>query len=433
MQPAAQGTVRDPVLERALLDFEAAAPALADEIVPHAVRRRAAAQLTRLGWPSGRDEQWRYANLRAFEGVAAFTPAALLRAGGSAGAVAPAAGVELPVPLPGFTRLLYIDGVRVGDQGGGVVFPGRSIEPAWPPEQCLGLLGDMFAQDAALLRIDGEAAVELVFITSREAGGAAVYPRIQLDLAPASRLTLVERHLGAPAAPALVCATVTIELGRGAQLLHYRLQQCAANILFSDTLAARLQEDASYRVRQIALGALTARTSARVRLAGRGAALSWQAIAVGRTQQVHDTTLKVEHAAPATSTEEVFRGIANERARISFSGHIQIEPGAPGAQARQSLRGLIEGAGAEVDLRPRLEINTDEVRAQHGATTGRLDENLLFYLLSRGIDRDTARTLLKWAFLSDVLREIELPGLREQAERGAADQLQDVLAVGALA
>ena len=99
---------------------------------------------------------------------------------------------------------------------------------------------------------------------------------------------------------------------------------------------------------------------------------------------------------------------------------------------RQSLRGLLEGSGAEIDLRPRLEILTDDVRAAHGATTGRLDEDLLFYLLARGIDRDRARALLKWAFLGDVLRAIELPEVRRAAEHGAAGQLPDVMAVGAL-
>jgi Fe-S cluster assembly protein SufD len=223
-----------------------------------------------------------------------------------------------------------------------------------------------------------------------------------------------------------------VDLERGAQLQHYRLQQYGAHVVFNDSLAARVQQDASYRVRQIVVGADCTRTSAAVRLAGRGASVSWQAIAVGRGGQVHDTTLKVEHAAPATHTEEVFRGIADERARLAFSGHVLIQPGATGAEARQSLRGLIEGTGAEIDLRPRLEIHTDAVSAQHGATTGRLDENLLFYLLSRGLDPRTARALLKWAFLGDVLRAIELPSLREQAERSAAGVLQDVLAVGAL-
>ena len=96
------------------------------------------------------------------------------------------------------------------------------------------------------------------------------------------------------------------------------------------------------------------------------------------------------------------------------------------------MKGLIEGKGAEIDLRPQLEINTHEVRAAHGASTGRLDENLLFYLLSRGLDRQDARALLKWAFLGDVLRTIDVPDLRAEAERLAAGQLPDVPALVAL-
>jgi len=406
--------VRSDILDRIMRDYEAVAARLPDTAVPRELRGRAMRELSRLGWPKASDEQWRYTNLRAFEHVPAFAPVVLAHAAGAA-AVTPA--LELPAPLPGFERLLYIDGVRAG---------------AAAAEQRLGLLCDMFASDVAALRIRGTSAIEVLFLTSGAAAGAACYPRLQLELEPDSQLQLVERHLGGPAAPTLVCANVAIEVGRGAQLMHYRLQQCGAQTVFTDTLSARLAEAASYSVRQVAIGAASARTSALVRLAGRGAAFSWQAIAVGRAQQVHDTALKVEHLAAATRTEEVFRGIADERARIAFSGHIHIAASAPGADARQSLRGLIEGAGAEIDLRPRLEINTDEVKAQHGATTGALDENLMFYLLARGIERSTARALLKWAFLGDVLRAIELPALRSAAEHGAAGQLPDVMAIGAL-
>lgn len=452
MPAAAHATVRDQALERALRDFHTIAARLPDAVVPQAARQRAAEQLERLGWPSSRDEQWRYANLRALGRITTFAPA-VPPAAGHAGAPAQQAaglisglglGVELPAPLPGFRRVIFVDGVRVGagaadadaadtvGAAGTAFTAGNAGMPDWKPEQRLGLLGEMFALDGAVLQIAGTAAVELLFVTGARAAGAAVYPRVQLHIAPGSSLTLVERHLGAPDAPALVCANVSVDLERGAQLQHYRLQQYGAHVVFNDSLAARVQQDASYRVRQIVVGADCTRTSADVQLAGRGACLSWQAIALGRGGQVHDTALKVEHAAPATHTEEVFRGIADERARLAFSGHVLIQPGAAGAEARQSLRGLIEGTGAEIDLRPRLEIHTDEVSAQHGATTGRLDENLLFYLLSRGLDPRTARALLKWAFLGDVLRSIELPSLREQAERSAAGVLQDVLAVGAL-
>ena len=426
--------IRSDVLERIVRDYESVAARLPDAAVTREARARALRELSRLGWPRSTDEQWRYSNLRAFERVPAFHPAALAH---PAGAAAAASAFELPPALPGFERLVYVDGVRYdADQGaraatraGGAV----ASHPDWPGEQRLGLLCDMFASDVAAFSIRGERAIEVLFVTSGAAAGAASYPRLQVGLEPGSRLQLVERHLGAPDAPTLVCANVAVELARGAQLTHYRLQQCGPHTAFADTLAAQIAEQASYSVRQVAIGAGSARTSAQVRLAGRAAALSWQAIAVGRGQQVHDTALKVEHLAADTRTEEVFRGIADERARIAFSGHIHIAASAPGSDARQSLRGLIEGAGAEIDLRPRLEINTDEVRAQHGATTGALDENLMFYLLARGIERSTARALLKWAFLGDVLRAIELPDVRRAAEHGAAGQLPDVMAIGALA
>lgn len=457
---AALAAVPSPMLDRILRDFEAAQALLPGGDVARAARRRAAQQLSQFGWPSIRDEQWRYANLRAYERVAAFRPAGLDTRGALAATDQPAAAglsaeqlSELPPVLPGFERLLYVDGVRFTPAAGAPLAgapvasapaaqptatgaaaanPSAATSALWPADQRLGLLCDMFASDAAVLRLSGEAAIEILFITTEHAAGAACYPRLVVELEPGSQVKLVERHLGSPVAPTMVCANITVDLSRGAQLLHYRLQQCGQAIAFADTLAARLAEDARYEVRQVAIGAGSARTSAQVRLAGRSAHLSWQAIAVGRGEQVHDTALKVEHLAPATRTDEVFRGIADERARVAFSGHIHIDSSGVGSQARQSLRGLIEGTGAEIDLRPRLEISTDEVQAQHGATTGRLDENLLFYLLSRGVDRRTARALLKWAFLSDVLREIELPQLRVEAERGAAGQLPDIMAIGAL-
>ncbi|MFI4865616.1 MAG: SufB/SufD family protein [Steroidobacterales bacterium] len=424
--PAA--TLHSETLDRILRDYQAVASRLPDAAVPRNARAHALQELSRYGWPKARDEQWRYTNLRAFEAVPAFAPAVLTQV--------PELALELPPALPGFQRLVYVDGVRQSSAAPiaatTATITTGTAGPDWPAEQRFGLLCDMFASDVAALRISGTAAIEVLFLTSATAAGAACYPRLQLALEPHSELKLVERHLGAPQAPTLVCANIAIELGRSARLMHYRLQQCGPRTAFADTLDARLAEQASYSVRQVAIGAGSARTSAQVRLSGRGAALSWQAIAVGRGQQVHDAALKVEHLAPDTRTEEVFRGIADERARIAFSGHIHIAASAPGSDARQSLRGLIEGAGAEIDLRPRLEINTDEVKAQHGATTGALDENLMFYLLARGIDRGTARSLLKWAFLGDVLRAIDLPDVRRAAEHGAAGQLPDVMAIGAL-
>ncbi len=102
---------------------------------------------------------------------------------------------------------------------------------------------------------------------------------------------------------------------------------------------------------------------------------------------------------------------------------------AHGADSRQSLRGLLAGAQAEIDVRPQLEIYTDDVRCNHGATAGKLDDAMLFYLLSRGIDRDTALQLLKWAFLEDVVARISIPELRKHIEASLAGQMQETAAL----
>jgi Fe-S cluster assembly protein SufD len=423
---ASTTAVRSEILQRVLHDYKAVADGLPGDAQAHAGRARAAGLLADLGWPSSRDEHWRYANLRAFERLSAYRPAPGPRGDAAATLAALHSSGTLPAPVPGFERMIFLDGIRIGAAQSLQPTAASAAEWLWPAELRFGLLCDMFASDAARLQVSGDERIEVLFITSPGAAGAAVYPRLHVELAPNSQLQLIERHLGAPATAALVACNVTIDIARAARLRHYRLQQCGPHTTFTDTLWARLAEQSHYSVCAMTFGAGTARTSARVQLSGRAAELDWQAISAGRGEQVQDTALRVEHAAAETRTDEMFRGIADERARLAFSGHIHIAATAPGSQARQSLRGLIEGAGAEIDLQPHLEINTDEVRASHGATTGRLDENLLFYLLARGIDRHSARGLLKWAFLSDVLREIAVPALRTQAERAAAGQLQDV-------
>ena len=99
---------------------------------------------------------------------------------------------------------------------------------------------------------------------------------------------------------------------------------------------------------------------------------------------------------------------------------------APGADSEQSLKTLLNGTGAEAAVRPQLEIYTDRVRAVHGATTGKLDEQMLFYMLSRGLDRREAQALLQWAFIEDAVSRVDCGGLREEIERLVAAQLHDV-------
>jgi Fe-S cluster assembly protein SufD len=177
------------------------------------------------------------------------------------------------------------------------------------------------------------------------------------------------------------------------------------------------------------LGGLSARSTARVQLTGEHAEVGVFGVSVGGKNQVHDIFAVVEHIAPNARTEQSFRGVSSGRARVAFNGKIIVHKGAHGTDSRQSLRGLLAGADAEIDVRPQLEIYTDDVRCNHGATAGKLDDNMLFYLLSRGLDRETALRLLKWAFLEDVVAKIEVPELRRQIEHSLAGQLNETAAL----
>lgn len=431
--------------KRVLEEYAAIRESLPSGVVSAARRQEAVQALAAQGLPVTREENWRYANLRPLERarfvpVAAADPAPLQ--------VLPA-GSELPARLHGFARYVFVDGVFAPELSSplelaGVAF--RTLRPqdhtasiarlprALPamaslPEARLALLNEAFATDTASIHVSSAAGersgVELAFVAVAGADAGASYPRVQVALEPSARLTLLERHLGAGGGASLVNSSIEVELARGAQLTHYRLQQAGARATWLDTLTAVLAADARYRLLAIHTGALSARSTSYVQLAGAGAELAFSAAALGERQQVQDNFALVEHVAPHARTEQTFRGIASGRARVAFNGKIAVRESASGTDSRQSLRGLLAGPEAEIDVRPQLEIYTDEVRCSHGATAGKLDEGMLFYLLSRGLAPEVAQRLLKWAFLEDVVSKIELPELRRQIERDLAGQMAD--------
>jgi Fe-S cluster assembly protein SufD len=291
------------------------------------------------------------------------------------------------------------------------------------------LLNEAFATDTAAIHVTGATAeptrVELLFLAVADADAGTSYPRVHVSLDPASRLILIERHIGAGAGGSFVNSSVNVDVGRGAHLTHYRLQQAGARATWFDTLSATLATDARYGLLAVNTGALAGRSTTYVQMAGAGAELTLSVAAFADRQQVQDNFALVEHIAPHARTDQTFRGIASGRGRVAFNGKIAVREGAAGTDSRQSLRGLLAGPQAEIDVRPQLEIYTDDVRCSHGATAGKLDESMLFYLLSRGLSPEVAQRLLKWAFLEDVVSKIELPELRRQIEHDLAGQMAD--------
>ena len=438
--------------DRIVEDFATGARTLPGGGIAATRRRGAIKALEAQGLPVSRDENWKYANLRSLERMR-FLPV-------PAPETLPTLD-QLPESLPGVPRYVFVDGhfapavsttlahaaaraTTLSQRPDAASADAASADAASadtatvdsvPAEgvtrgdRRFALLNEAFGTDG--LRIEVPAAgsaplqLEVVFVASAPAQSGASYPRLEIHLESGTQLTLIERHLSASAQASFVTSAVQVELARGAHLEHYRLQELDGRSTFFDTLCAELAEDAAYRLHAISTGGQAARSTLSLRLAGERAELSLAVAALGDRQQVQDAYAVVEHAAPNARTVQTFRGIAAGRARVAFNGKIIVAPGARGTDSRQSLRGLLAGPEAEIDVRPQLEIYTDEVRCSHGATAGKLDDDMLFYLLSRGLDRDSAQRLLKWAFLEDVISQVTLRPLRRQIEERLAGQLRD--------
>jgi Fe-S cluster assembly protein SufD len=425
--------------DRITQEHAAAAATLPAGVLSAERRAQALASLAAAGMPTVREENWKYANLRALEKVR-FAP----RAGAGAHSVA---STDLPPALAGYSRYVFVDGVFApalsSDAGhSGVSLrtfrAGSSAQLAISPRALnadtrLALLNDAFATDAASVRVaagtDCPACLEIVFVATDEGDKAGSYPRLELHVERDARLGVIERHVSAGSDASFVNAAIDVRLERGASVDHYRIQQAGARAVWFDTLTASVAQNASYRLHAVSLGALSARSTIHTVLEGEGAEVELRAVSLAAHRQVHDSYSLVEHAAPNTRSEQSYRGIASHRARTAFNSKVVVRKGAHRADSHQSLRGLLAGPEAEIDVRPQLEIYTDDVKCNHGATTGKLDDQMLFYLLSRGIDRETAQGLLKWAFLEDVVSKISVPELRRQIELSLAGQLNERIAL----
>ena len=391
--------------------------------------------------PTNRDENWRYANLRP---LAKARPEAV-------NASSSPAGFKLPPVLPDYERWVFVDGQlhaplsTAAKQSVATLLNFRDAgeELATALDSDLGSAGADFAlarinlqREARVLHIavpDGaDARLELDYIATAPATVGTSYPRVQLHAGKGSRLRIVERHLSAGATDSAVNAAFDFALGTDATVDHCRLQNCADGASVFDTLTAHVGERATYRLRTVTLGGLSSRSTQFVKLAGRAARCEFIAASIANGIQTHDIFAQIEHVAPGTTTRELFRGIATERGKLAFNGKMIVRDTAHDADSDQSLKTLLNGIGAEAAARPQLEIYTDKVRAKHGATTGKLDDQMLFYLLSRGIDRQQAQALLQWAFIEDAVSQVELAPLRQEIEALIAAQLNEVSALDGL-
>ncbi len=415
--PPVPGSLSQAAFEQRLRDAVMdAAPMLNAKLLPVSVRSSALNRALAAGLPQIRDDLWRYADLK-FLGSAPWAP---LPAAQDANRWLDAARAFLPAPLAGFERLVFVNGRHAPALSGSSPAVDADAAPVVPERtrhERFGWLNDAFATDLVRLHVTGQRRIELLFIATPVDAPQAQHPRLELAVLPGASLTLVERHLGDAGGNSLINVAAQLHVGRDARCVHLREQNLAAQAQFLDTLQTALDAGAEYELTQLVLGARSARSSQRISLYGAGSTARIHGVAVAQGHRTLDQSLLVDHVAPDSSSTQVLRGIARDRGRVAWRSRVEVAATAKRSAAEQSLKGLLAGHGAEIDLRPQLEIHTDEVRASHGATTGALDENMRFYLLSRGLDPETARGVLEWSFLADAISRIVDTQLRQLAEQ----------------
>jgi Fe-S cluster assembly protein SufD len=415
------------------------------------IREQAMQRFLKLGLPSLRDETWRYTDLRSVAaqsygeaGCAASTSGAVAGVGARAGAKNGPAALRLVDEGQHAATVTMLNGCPLLSADLPVVngieinsikelykqdsnYLRRFFESASDADQRRWvLLNTALFIDGLYLKITKPVTTPIV-IRHLSAGDAAqaAHPRIIIDASPGASATIIEHHLSEGDIAPLNNSNTHIALAKDAQLEHYRVYATGAGATHLDSLDIHQSENSQCRQFTIVLGGGLVRSSLEARLNQRGASLDSYSLLVGHQERHVDCVNIVTHAAPNTRSRQTARAIASDTSRVIFNSKVIVSPGANGSDSKQSCRGLLLSPSAEIDTRPQLEIHADEVKCAHGATTGRLDPDMLFYLLSRGLDRETAQSLLVYAFLADVLTGMSVSSARSAIENALINQLPD--------
>ncbi|MCB9591943.1 MAG: Fe-S cluster assembly protein SufD [Sandaracinaceae bacterium] len=380
------------------------------------LRALAITHLEEQGFPGKKNERWRFTSVRdvvdtAFEPdpttSAAFVDEALgddgtwrvVLAGGRPllGDAAPPDGVS----VRSLADVLATDpDLLEGHLGAAVA-----------TEQFAALNGALFT-DGVVVHVaknaDVATPVHLVHVATPGDAPRAVYPRVVLIAEPGSRATVVESFLTAPGGSArhLTNTVAEVSVGANARVEHVRITDGAERSLQLAYLGARLDRDAFYGSRVVALGGALTRLELFVRFEGPGAEVELDGVYHVDDGDHVDHQLRVDHVAGRCTSHVRYRGLLDGRGHAVFNAMGIVHRDAAGSAAHQENRNLLLSDDATIDTKPHLEIDCDDVKASHGSTIGALDAGQLFYLRSRAIPEREARDILTFAFVREILDRI---------------------------
>jgi len=270
-----------------------------------------------------------------------------------------------------------------------------------------------------------EAPINIVYLCGMVDKNLATLPRNVLVLGKNAHATVIESYIGLDDTQYFTNAVTEASLGPGAQLTHYKIQQECRKSYHVGNFYIHQDKDSRCESHSISLGGSLVRNDIHAQLNAEGSEIILNGLYLADGKQHVDNHTRVDHLKPHTRSEENYRGVLNDHARGVFNGKVVVHKDAQKADAQQSNANLLLSDNAEVDTKPELEIYADDVKCTHGATVGQLDENMLFYLRSRAIDEETAKSLLSFAFAEEIISRIQFKPIRDRLEHLVVGRLPD--------
>lgn len=327
----------------------------------------------------------------------------------------PGEAAEAPaLRIPGAYRLLVADGEvqHTGTAPAGVIV--GETEGSALSERDDPIVGINRALTNETLTLRLESSVDPVIHIDRRATGVAghVTGSLLIDVADGATATVLESCSGTDEAHLTNFAT-RVKLGKGAKLFHIVVDLSSKKSTHFHTVEFSLEEESNLHGLVINSGSSLSRTQIFGSFDGEGCHADLNGLNLVNGGQHCDITLDVTHAVPNTTSTETFKNVARENAKAVFQGKILVAQDAQKTDAKMMMQGLMLGATAEILSKPELEIYADDVVCGHGSTCGDLDHEAMFYLMSRGIPRNLAESMLIRAFVAELLDSIEDEELHE--------------------
>jgi Fe-S cluster assembly protein SufD len=406
------------------------------------LREGAFGRFEELGFPTTDEEDWKYTNVAPIARKA-FRPAAGGKVELGSDAVERFVSAEARR-----SRLVFVNGAyspghssleaipsEVTVEELGAALAGEHGEVLWnhlgrlsgEGDDAFDALNTAFLGGGALLHIPKgvvvESPVQLLFLTASGEEESATFPRVLVVAERDSRLDIIETYASAGDAEYFTDAAVEVFVGEGARVTHYKVQDESGGAYHVASTRAEVSKDAVYDLTTVTLGARLSRHEIEVTLTSPGAGCHVDGLYIVGDGQHADTHSLIDHREPNGASRQNYKGILDGKSRAVFNGRVYVHEGASGTDAQQSNKNLLLSADARVDTKPQLEIYNDDVKCAHGATVGQLEEEELFYLLSRGLHPDLARNLLTYGFAEEIVEKVKFQSIRAQLDEAILNRL----------